>query len=162
TEWYRPMNWKMPDGLRAFVSTSISVNSDWLTIYEDPEGRASARLERRLRTAALEVGTNWRQLGELRLGYVDEAWRDAPDVRAADYTGPGSKLRWSERGWQVSAVFDQLDHAYFPTQGWRATSNWMHGRSSVEGGQSDELWHFNASAQAAHSWGEHTLSAYTM
>ena len=162
TEWYRPMDWKLPDGLRGFVSASASLQSRRLSLHDDPEGPLSAELERKRRSVTLDVGTTWRELGEVRLGWVDEAYRDDPDLALASYAGPTSPLRWTERGWHLGAVFDQLDHAFFPTHGWRVEANWMKGRSFGSGlAETGKLNHFEAQAQGAWSWGAHTLSAYT-
>src|SRR3990167_6442953 len=73
-----------------------------------------------------------------------------------------SPLRWTERGWHLGAVFDQLDHAFFPTHGWRVEANWMQGRSLGRGqAETGKVNHFDAQAQGAWSWGAHTLSAYS-
>ncbi|MBC7702114.1 patatin-like phospholipase family protein [Aquabacterium sp.] len=162
TEWYRPMGWKLPDGLRGFVSASASLQSRRLSLHDDPEGPLSAELERKRRSLTLDLGTTWRELGEVRLGWVDEVYRDDPDLALASYAGPMSPLRWTERGWHLSAVFDQLDHAFFPTHGWRVEGNWIKGRSFGRGlAETGEVNHFEAQAQGAWSWGAHTLSAYT-
>jgi len=161
TEWYRPMDWKLPDGLRGFVSTSASLSSRHLSLYNDPNGDLSTELERKHRSIALDLGATWRELGEWRLGLVDDAFRDDPDVADAFYVGPLSPLRWNERGVHVSAVFDQLDHAFFPTHGWRIEANWMKGRSLGNGlVETGEVNHFEAQTQLARSWGVHTLSSY--
>ncbi|MDE2402479.1 MAG: patatin-like phospholipase family protein [Burkholderiales bacterium] len=161
TEWYRPLDWALPDGLRSFFATSASVGGQQIALYNDPEGKQSAQLERRQRRVGLDVGLTWRELGEFRFGWVDEAWRDDPRLIGSDYTGPDHPVRWTERGWHLSAVFDQLDHAYFPTHGWRVEGDWMQGRS-VGGNVGDlgELRHFEAQAQGVQTWRAHTLSAY--
>lgn len=161
TEWYRPMDWKLPDGLRGFVSASATLQSRRLSLHDDPEGPLSAELERKRRGVAFDLGTTWRELGEIRLGWVNDTYRDDPDIALASYAGPLSPLRWTERGWHLSAVFDQLDHAFFPTHGWRVEGNWMRGESFGKGvAVSGEVNRFEAQAQGAWSWGVHTLSTY--
>ncbi|MES2089549.1 MAG: patatin-like phospholipase family protein [Pseudomonadota bacterium] len=161
TEWYRPADWKLPDGVRGFMAASASIQSKSIELHDDPEGAVSAELDRRLRTVALEVGATWRELGEFRLGFVDEARRDAPNLVVTGYSGPTQPLQWTERGWRLNAVFDQLDHAYFPTYGWRLDGSWMQGHSfGAQGVDVGALRHFEAQAQGVHSWGAHTLSTY--
>ena len=161
TEWYRPMDWKLPDGLRGFVAASALLQRQSLALYDDPNGPKSADLDRRERNISLDLGLSWRELGEFRFGWIDEALRDDPSLVSASYAGPSTVERWTERGWHLNAVFDQLDHAFFPTGGWRVESNWMHGRSQGSGlVQTGEVRHFEAQGQVAHSWGVHTFSAY--
>ncbi|RZI74183.1 MAG: patatin [Pseudomonas sp.] len=161
TEWYRPMDWKLPDGLRGFVSASATLQSRRLGLHDDPEGPLSAELERKRRSVGLDLGTTWRELGEFRLGWLDEAYRDDPDIALASYSGPLTPVRWTERGWHLSAVFDQLDHAFFPTHGWRVEGNWMQGQRFGRGGaESGDISRFEAQAQGAWSWGRHTVSTY--
>ncbi|RZI80642.1 MAG: patatin [Rubrivivax sp.] len=161
TEWYRPLDWKLPDGLRGFVSASGSLSSRRLAVHDNPSGPLSAELERRQRNVSFDLGAAWRELGEFRLGWVDDAFRDDPDVAAANYSGALSPVRWNERGWRLSGVFDQLDHAFLPTQGWRVEASWMRGRAHGQGGaESGPVNHVEGQAQAANSWGNHTLSIY--
>jgi NTE family protein len=162
TEWYRPMDWKLPDGLRGFVAAQAAVQSHRLSIFDDPSGPLSVELERKQRNVALDLGAAWRELGEFRLGWVDEAYRDDPDLAMATYAGPTGPIRWTERGWHLKAVFDQLDHVFFPTSGWRVETNWMQGRAFGQGqAKVGSVRHFEMQAQGARSWGAHTLSAYT-
>lgn len=161
TEWYRPMDWKLPDGLRGFVAASASLQSQRLSVFDDPSGPLSAELERKRRSVAFDLGTAWRELGEFRLGWVDEAYRDDPDLSISTYHGPAAVTRWNERGLRLSAVFDQLDHAFFPTSGWRVETHWTEGHAFGRGqAKSGHVRHFEGQAQGATSWGAHTLSAY--
>ena len=132
TEWYRPMSWQLPDGLSGFVATAASAQRRTFDVYRDPDGPEGARNERGLTQIALEAGLNWRELGEWRLGWVEQIGRDRLSLATDDYllSRPGMDLveRWRESGWRLKAVFDQLDHAYFPTKGWRLDGQWFLGR----------------------------------
>jgi len=166
TEWWRPLGVQLPDGLSAFVSTSAGTQRRTLDYHVDPDGDRSAHVRRQVSEAALDVGLNWRELGEWRLGWVRQLHRDDPElvsealVRASDGQGL-SMQRWREQGWRLRAVFDQLDHAFFPHAGWRVEGQWFQGalasrgRSDIEAGDVRAL---QLQAQTVHTWGLHTWS----
>ena len=132
SEWYRPMDWQLPDGLSSFVAVSGLTQRRSLAYFSNPNGKVTANVDRNVTSLNLDTGLNWRELGEFRLGWVEEAGRDAPTLTSVDYALPPGVLRWRERGWRLHAVFDQLDHAYFPTRGWRVEGNWTQGHSSAQ------------------------------
>jgi NTE family protein len=170
SELYRPMNWQLPDGLSGFMAGSVLAQRRTLAYYRDPAGQQDAQVERGVTSYNLDVGANWRELGEWRLGLMDEAWRDAPSLSSANYalqsaaaSSSGGAARWRERGWRLKAVFDQLDHAFFPTHGWRLEGSWMQGRSLRRGdslGPQGRVRHFELQGQRVQSWGDHTFSAF--
>lgn len=177
SELYRPMNWRLPDGLSGFMAGAVSSQRRTLSYYRDPDGTLDAEVERAVTSYNLDVGANWRELGEWRLGLVDEAWRDAPKLTAADYAlsraqtgaangnnvGANGVARWREQGWRIRAVFDQLDHAFFPLQGWRLDGSWTQGRSLQRGdaqGPEGRVRHLELQGQTAHTWGFHTLNLF--
>ena len=159
-EWYRPLDWTLPDGLRSFFSASGSAYSSKLALYNDPEGSQSAQIDRLRRTLGLDLGLTWREYGEFRFGLIQERWRDDLDLSSASYSGPSSAVSWVERGWRVAAVFDQLDHANFPNHGWRLEANWMQGRTDAAVTDEGSLRHFEGQFQVADTWGPHTLTAF--
>jgi NTE family protein len=171
TELYRPTNWRLPDGLSGFVSGAFMIERRLLDYYQNPDQLQSASVDRRITTYNLDAGVNWRELGEWRLGLVDEAWRDATLLESADYTntrlatlqGDASVVRWREQGWRIRGVFDQLDHAYFPTQGWRVEGNWMEGHTLARGDATlpeGPVRHLELQGQAVQTWGVHSFNVY--
>lgn len=164
TEWYRPMAWQLPDGLSGFVAASAQTQQRDFDYHRRPDGPADARVNRAQTQLALDAGFNWRELGEWRLGYVDQSWRDGSDLVSSDYAlvrGPtGLTQRWRERGWRLKAVFDQLDHAFFPTHGWRLEGQWFLGRSLARD-HTDYPEGFvrtlDLQGRWVRSWGLHTL-----
>ena len=169
SELYRPMDWRLPDGLSGFMSGSVLSRRRTVSYYRNPEDKLDADFERAVMSYHLDVGANWRELGEWRLGVLDEAWRDAPKLVSADYAltrvnaQTSDVARWRERGWRIKAVFDQLDHAFFPTQGWRVESEWMQGRVLQRGdaqGPEGRVRRFELQGQSARTWGLHTLSLH--
>lgn len=165
TEWYRPMSWKLPDGLSGFVAAAASTQRRTFNVYLDPDEPEVARNERNLTQISLDAGLNWRELGEWRLGWVEQIGRDKPSLASADYRlsrGDGSLTeRWRERGWRLKAVFDQLDHAYFPSKGWRVEGQWFDGHGGARessGYESGHTRYVDLQGQWVNSWGAHTLS----
>ncbi|MGC4062551.1 MAG: patatin-like phospholipase family protein [Aquabacterium sp.] len=169
TELYRPMNWRLPDGLSGFMSAGASSQRRTLQYHQDPDGELAAEIERSITTLSLDAGINWRELGEWRVGLIDEAWRDGTTLESNALattrlaTDQGDVSRWREQGWHIKGVFDQLDHAFFPTKGWRLEGNWMQGHS-VRRGDSDgpegRVRHFEFQGQAVKTWGVHTVNVY--
>ncbi len=167
SELYRPMAWRLPDGLSGFVAAAALLERRTLGYYRDPNAPIDAEIERRTTAINLDAGVNWRELGEIRLGLVDEVWRDAPSLSSASYSlaraqqGVGDVSRWRERGWRLKGVFDQLDHAFFPTKGWRVEGSYMQGRRIVDAadsGPSGHLRHMELQGQWVHSFGLHAIN----
>ena len=165
SEWYRPMDWRLPDGMSGFVAVSGLAQRRTVSYFTDPNEPLSANIDRNSAGVALEAGLNWRELGEWRLGWVADDWRDEPTLMAASYALTKGVQRWREQGWRIRAVFDQLDHAYFPMHGWRVEGRWFQGHHSwrdhapseqQEGGTR----YLDLQGQFAHSWGTHTLQGY--
>ena len=164
SEWYRPMDWRLPDGLSGFVAISGLTQRRTLSYFSNPNGHLSANLDRSTTGINLEAGVNWRELGEWRLGWIREEWRDAPSLTAADYDLPQGVQRWNEQGWRLRMVFDQLDHAYFPTRGWRLEGRWVQGHrhqlGDADESRSGAMRYLDLQGQYAKSWGLHTLQGY--
>jgi len=167
SELYRPMAWRLPDGLSGFVSAAGLLERRTLGYHRNPNGPIDAQVERRTSSINLDAGVNWRELGEIRLGWVNEVWRDAPSLSSADYSlarssqGLGDVSRWREQGWRLKTVFDQLDHAFFPTKGWRVEGSYMQGRRIVDAndtGPRGHTRHMLLQGQWVHSWGVHALN----
>ncbi len=134
TEWYRPVGWQLPDGLRGFVATSATLQRRNTDLYADPKDDPAISLSRRERRLGLDVGVTWRELGEVRLGWLDLVGHDDPELVTPAWTGAGTSERWHEQGWRLRGVFDQLDSAYFPSQGWRLDATYVNGQRSRQGG----------------------------
>jgi len=103
----------------------------------------------------------------LRLGYQEQSRSDAPSLATPDYRlyrgAENLTEKWHERGWRLNAVFDQMDHAYFPTSGWRVDGQYFVGHSKPRGGTDTPFGFiktFEMQAQGVRSWGRHTLEVY--
>ncbi|MDE2433523.1 MAG: patatin-like phospholipase family protein [Burkholderiales bacterium] len=163
SELYRPMDWHLPDGLSGFVAVSGQTLRRTLSYYNDPNGKVTADIDRAETGAALEAGLNWRELGEWRLGWVVDRYRDSPNLTSSQYNLAPGVQRWQEQGWRLHMVFDQLDHAYFPTQGWRLEGKFFQGQHIQHGQDADsdgQSRYLDVQGQFAKSWGMHTLLGY--
>jgi NTE family protein len=170
TELYRPMNWRLPDGLSGFMATTLTSQRRVLSYYPDPDGELAAEIERSVTAFNLDAGVNWRELGEWRLGLVDEAWRDGTNLESGAYantrvaTTSSDVARWREQGWRIKGVFDQLDHAFFPTKGWRLEGGWTQARALQRGDSpypQGRVRHMELQGLAVKSWGVHTFNVFS-
>ena len=170
TELYRPMNWRLPDGLDGFLSGGILSQRRTVEYFRDPDAHPDAQIERSSTAFSLDAGFNWRELGEWRLGFIEDVRRDDTSLVSAGYDAMRSAAfngfnveRWRERGWRLKTVFDQLDHAFFPTLGWRVEGHLTNAHvSRREGspGQEGRVRHMELQGQTAHTWGIHTLNLF--
>jgi len=125
SELYRPTDHVYAFGLRPFVSAYGSIAGEQIKIYDGNE--TVGEISRSTANLGFDLGTAWRELGEVRLGAYQNRRRDAPDLLSAHYSGPTSTQRVHETGMRLRAVFDQLDYAYFPQHGWRIVLEGQHG-----------------------------------
>ena len=167
TELYRPMSWQLPDGLSGFVAASAVSKVQTFDYYRNSSSAEDARVQRSEMGLMLDAGFNWRELGELRLGYQEQSRSDAPSLATPDYRlyrgAENLTEKWHERGWRLNAVFDQMDHAYFPTSGWRVDGQYFVGHSKPRGGTDTPngfIKTFEMQAQGVRSWGRHILEVY--
>ena len=161
TEWYRPIGSSLPDGLRSFVAAGAQVERRQLDLHEDPIQDVALSLVRRSRQLSLDLGLTWRELGEFRLGWADEVARFEPQLVSPSWQGLRDDERAHEQGWRVNAVFDQLDNAYFPTQGWRVEGHYLRGERTGSGLSSSargDMSRWDLQGQAVTSFGAHSLS----
>ena len=158
TEWYRPMGWQMPDGLRAFVAVNGGLQRRTTDVYTDPVEKPVLALSSITRTVGADVGLTWRELGEVRLGWSNQWGRDEPELVSARWQGVQGTQRWTERGFRLRGVFDQLDSAYFPTQGWRFEGLYFNGErdgNDLSPSAKGRIGRWDLNAQAATSVGPH-------
>ena len=161
TEWYRPIGSPLPDGLRTFVAAGAQVERRQLDLHEDPTEDVALSLVRRSRQLSLDLGLTWRELGEFRFGWVDEVARFEPQLVSPAWRGLRDDERAHERGWRLNAVFDQLDSAYFPTQGWRVEGHYLRGERTGSGlspSAQGDMSRWDLQAQAVTSVGAHSVS----
>jgi NTE family protein len=160
TEWYRPLPWVLPDGLRSFVAVGGMLERRQQQLYDDPTGDVDLQLARRTRTLGVDLGLTWRELGEFRLGRIDEATHVQPELISPTWVGGRLAQQSLERGWRLHGVFDQLDSAFFPTQGWRVDGQYVLGDRSGKGlspQAKGDMSRWELQGQAVTSLGNHSL-----
>jgi NTE family protein len=160
TEWYRPLPWVLPDGLRSFVAVGAGLERRQQQLYDDPTGDVDLQLARRTRTLGVDLGLTWRELGEFRLGRIDEATHVQPELISSTWTGLRQSVKSNERGWRLHGVFDQLDSAFFPTQGWRVDGQYVVGDRSGAGLSQEakgSMSRWELQGQAVSSLGRHSF-----
>jgi NTE family protein len=118
-----------------FVSAYASVHQTKVELYSS-DGVAQALLGRRTSRAGIDHGwTAGRggQAGEMRLGLFTARRSIAPDLVKDAAQTLYSQQHWVEGGLNASLVTDQLDHANFPQQGYRAKGLMQLGRRQADG-----------------------------
>ncbi|WP_374592500.1 patatin-like phospholipase family protein [Aquabacterium sp.] len=161
TELYRPSDHTYPFGLRPFASAYGSMSGQQIKVYSDTDSRTTGEISRYDLNAGLDVGTGWRELGELRLGVYQDHLRDDPELYSAEFSGPTRTQRVNETGLRLRAVFDQLDYAFFPQHGWRLTMEGQHGYLGDSSSQTINdkaiFSRLYADGNAVYTWGAHTI-----
>ena len=161
TELYRPSDHTYPFGVRPFVSAYGSLSGEQIKVYADTDSSITGEVSRYDFNGGLDVGTAWREIGEVRLGVYQDHRRDAPELYSTRYTGPTQTLRINETGLRLRAVFDQLDYAFFPQHGWRLTMEGQHGflgdSSSQTLNDKAVFSRLYADGNAVYTWGAHTI-----
>ena len=66
SEWYRPMDWRLPDGTSGFVAVSGLAQRRTVSYFTDPNEPPSANIDRNSAGVAPAGPPNWRELGEWR------------------------------------------------------------------------------------------------
>jgi NTE family protein len=102
----------------------------------------------------VDVGTEFKRYGELRLGIVRGALEPHLDTGPA-YLSPGSS-RIAQGALTARLTLDQLDSVHFPRSGWRAGMKVYNSESGLGADAPYTKW--DADAIAAYSFGEHTLN----
>jgi len=141
TQFYQPLEARQ----RFFVQPALALVHDRLNVYQDD--RRIAEYQLRSRGASLGLGVNAGTVGQLRLE------RTVRKVDATVETGPAT-LPTGEttlRGWQVVADLDQLDSAFFPSQGWSARAAWFRHDHGDYSRLASEL-------RAARVWGDYVIN----
>ena len=156
TELYHPWGGERD----RFVSAHIGVSKRKQMLYSS-DGDSLALLGKRKLAIGLDHG--WTigragRLGEMRLGVF--AARRNLDVELATSAATGSRdVSWTETGAKLAFVSDQLDHANFPQEGYRVTSELAFGRRAA-GGASEAFNQLEVSGNRAFTWGTHTLNLH--
>jgi NTE family protein len=160
TELYHPLKWSI--GLKNdwFVAGYASVERRKITFYEPDSGDEQGRFTRTSARFGVDLGQPWGEFGEVRLGVSHVAFRNQPDLVAAEFTGPRNALTVHETGLRLSATVDQLDYVNFPLHGYRIVGETVVGRRSVSGPHgSENFTRVEFEGTGVTTWGRTTFNA---
>jgi NTE family protein len=146
SELYQPLNAR--DSV--FISPYIDLDARPVDVYQGDNPIVRYRLN--TRRAGLDLGVPVSGYGEVRLG-LSRANISADYLLGQTGLVNGQTLR--EGGVRALAIFDRLDHAYFPTSGWRARLEVFAARAAL--GSDSNYDRLDLSGQADFSAGRHTL-----
>jgi len=150
SEFYQPVNGQGS----LFVAPNVIVKRSEQELFQGDHRVARYNIVSGL--VGADVGSQLRQLGELRLGVVRGVLKPNLDT-GPESLSPG-KSSVTEGAFKVSLNLDQLDSAHFPRSGWRSTVNVF--KSSAELGAAQSYTKWDVVGNLVGSFGEHTINAY--
>ena len=134
-----------------FVAPRASIGRDRVDLYS--QGERVAIYNVKSRVAALDLGYQLQQHGELRLGL--EAGQTQPRLdTGASYIKPNDAT-YQQGALRLQAFFDRLDSVDFPRSGYFARAQVYDSRSAL--GADAEYTKWEAAGHWAHSFGENTF-----
>ena len=160
SELYQPLG-RMDD---RFGTVYLDAQQQRVELFEDNGDEVAIGFKQSIRLGA-DIG--WplgrrSEFGDMRVGIVGSLHRAVPELVGIQLAPLGLTLntqRWRELGLRAAVMADQLDHANFPSAGYRAKGELVLGRRSfVTTGGSDDFTRLEGSFTGARSWGAHTLN----
>jgi len=148
SEFYQPLR---PEG-DFFVAPNVELQRSVYNLYQNNQRVAMYQITSS--TAGVDLGTVFGHYGELRLGMMRGAL--SPELN----TGPPSLSPGvssvAQGAFTLKLLFDQMDSARFPRNGWKGGLNVFNSTSALNAGDDYTKW--SADGSAAYSFGEHTFS----
>ncbi len=161
TEIYHPLNWTVGISNDWFVAAYAGAERRVLNVYNNDSGAEQGRYLQGTGSIGVDLGQQWGELGQLRVGVTTVSVRSSPKILAATYTGPQKSVTVRETGLRLTAVVDQLDYANFPQHGYRVQGEAVIGQSHESLLKTEARFsRFEAQATGVATWGPHTLNAY--
>jgi len=146
-EFYQPLNVKGT----YFIAPRVEVEQERVNLYRGEDRLAVYNVG--TRTAAVDLGVQFNQYGEFRLGI--QGGRLTPRLD----TGPSlinpSDVNYRRGAVTVGLLFDQLDNADFPRQGWAAQAEVYDSMTDLGADAAYTRWYGGASL--THSFGENSV-----
>ncbi|MGC8508043.1 MAG: patatin-like phospholipase family protein [Thiomonas sp.] len=146
SELYQPLDARDT----VFISPYFDLDARPVDVYQGDNPIVRYRLN--TRRAGVDLGVPVSGYGEVRLG-LSRANISADYLLGQTGLVNGQTLR--EGGVRALAIFDRLDHAYFPTSGWRTRLEVFAARTSL--GSDSNYDRIDLSGQADFSAGRHTV-----
>lgn len=141
TELYLPVDAHQ----RFFVEPVLALRREFTEIYQDDDRIAEYQIiEKR---AAANLGMRAGTFGQVRLGWLFRQFDTSIRTGAAGLP----TIERSIGGWFADIDFDQLNRAFFPTEGWKA-------KISFFSGQQIPYSKLDVNLRGATSWGPYAIS----
>jgi NTE family protein len=148
SEFYQPLNAERD----YFVAPRVTFERRTALLYQGDTNVATYDLASGL--AGLDVGTQFKRYGELRLGVVRGALAPTLSTGPA-YLMPASS-NIAQGAFTARLVLDQLDSVHFPRSGWRTGMMVYDSESRLGADQPYTKW--DADGSAVYSLGNHTFN----
>jgi NTE family protein len=148
TEFYQPVNVQGS----FFVAPHAAVERRASDLYQDDN--RIARYDMISRLAGVDIGAQLSQYGELRLGMLGGSLKPSLDT-GPEFLSPG-ETDVSQGAFRFRLILDQIDSVHFPRSGWRGSLRVFDSNDRLGADHTYTKW--DADAQAAYSFGDHTLN----
>ena len=148
SEFYQPLN----AGGHFFVAPQIKLERRSTSVYNGDN--RLARYDFKTEEVGIDIGTQFRRYGEIRLGLV--AGKVDPSLDTGpSYLNPGAQ-DINTGAYRLRMFFDRLDSAIFPRSGWSSTTKVYDSNTSLGADAAYTKWEFDANN--AISYGNHTFN----
>lgn len=148
TELYQPLS---AQGT-VFVAPHAKIERRTVDLYQDDDRVASYEVTSTL--AGIDIGTNFKRYGELRLGILGGKLKPQLDTGPQSLSPGENKI--TQGAFTSRLILDQLDSVHFPRSGWSVGAHVLSSNSTL--GADDEYTKWDAKANAAYSFGNHTFN----
>jgi NTE family protein len=149
SEFYQPLNAERD----YFVAPHIDFEQRAAQLYQGDTKIATYDIASRL--VGMDIGTQFRRYGELRLGVVRGTLKPTLDTGPESLSPGESSI--AQGALTARLVLDQLDSVHFPRSGWRGGARVYGSDSRLGADQAYTKW--DADGVAAYSLGNHTFNA---
>jgi NTE family protein len=146
-EFYQPLNARGS----FFIAPRLEVAQDRVNLYRGEERLAVYNVGKR--TAAVDLGVQFKQYGEFRLGI--QGGRLIPRLDTGPKLIDPSDVSYERAAVTARLLLDRLDNADFPRQGWSLAGEVYDSQTALGADAGYTKW--TAGGSLAHSFGENTL-----
>ena len=148
TELYQPFSADSP----LFIAPHAAIERTTTDLYRDDDRVAT--YEKTSMLAGVDLGSQFSRYGELRVGMLGGRLKPQLDT-GPDALSPGES-RIIQGAFTGRLRLDQLDSVHFPRSGWRAGASIFDSTAAL--GADDEYTKWDADANGAFSFGNHTVN----
>ena len=146
-EFYQPLSARA----RFFIAPRVEIGQEQVSLYRGEERIAVYNVARR--TAAVDLGVQFNQYGEIRLGI--QGGRLTPHLETGIGVIEPSDVTYATGGYRAQIMLDRLDNVDFPRQGWNANAQLVNSATALGADAAYTRW--LAGGSFAYSFGENTV-----